>query len=72
MGATHPNWEWQYVQQELLQFAAAGLILWLILASYFSKPRQHLLRMCCRMEVTSVFGFGVYNVYQFMVNGFPI
>ena len=72
LGATHPNGEWQYVQRELFHFVAAGLILWLILASFFSKPQQHLLRLCCRLVVTGVFALGVYNVYQFMMNGFPI
>ena len=64
-----PHWEWQYVQRNLLLFAAAGLVLWMIVASYF-KPKRPLLRVSCRLVVTALFVLGVFNFYQSAVNGF--
>ena len=64
-----PHWEWQYVQRNLLLFAAAGLVLWMIVASYF-KPQRSLLHVSCRLVVTALFVLGVFNFYQSAVNGF--
>lgn len=68
LDVTGSHWEWQYVQRNLLLFAANGLSLWLIVASYF-KPQRHLLRLSCRLLVTALFVLGVFN-FQSVVNGF--
>ena len=69
LDVTQPHWEGQYVQRNLLLFAAAGLVLWLIVASYF-KPQRPWLRVSCRLVVTGLFMLGVFNFYQSAVNGF--
>jgi hypothetical protein len=66
---TQPHWLEQYVLRNFLLFAAAGLTLWLIVASYF-KPSRPLLRLSCRSLVTALFAIGVFNFYQSAVNGF--
>ena len=72
LDVTRSHEEWQYVQRDLFLFAVSGLTLWLIVASFFSKPHQRLLRLCCRLVVTAVFALGVYNVCKFMMNGYPL
>lgn len=69
LDVAEPNWEWQYVQKNLLLFATTGFCLWLIAASYF-KPQRHLLRLSCRLLVTALFVLGVVNFYQAVMNGF--
>lgn len=66
---TQPHWQGQYVLQNLFLFAAAGLTLWLIIASYV-KPLRPLLHVSCRVLVTALFAIGVFNFYQSAVNGF--
>jgi hypothetical protein len=69
LDVAQPHWEWQYVQRNLLLFAATGLILWLIVASYL-KPQRPMLRLSCRLVATALFVLGVFNLYQSAVNGF--
>jgi hypothetical protein len=69
LDVSQPHWEWQYVQRNFLLFAATGLVVGLVVASYF-KPQLPLLRLGCRLVVTAVFTVGVFNFYQSAVSGF--
>ena len=69
LDVTQPHWQWQYLQGNVLSFIVAGLLLWLIVASY-RQPQKHLLRVSCRVVVTLTIVAWTVNFYQWAMTGF--
>ena len=69
LDVTQPHWQGQYVGRNALLCVAAGLVLWLVIASY-RQPRHGLLRVGCRLVVTLLVAKGVVGFYQWALTGF--